>query len=284
MSPAEVVTVKVPAASRQTTIIQLVNDGHGMSIAAIASLCGVSTETIRRDLAQLERNGDIQRVYGGAIPTDRSAPVSERRHMIRAGKRIIGRLVADMIQKDQWIFITGGSTGLAIAEAMLNGPAVNVMTPMPSIADTLNSGSRHRVVLTGGQYDASSGVTTGDEVLDAIAACTFDLAIVGIYGLDAGYGLVEANRFNMLLKQTLMAHSRRTIFVGDHTKMGEVGRYRSVPFSDVETIVTDLPPFGPLAERLRQAGSTVIYPHPLDADEQTGSADVVALERHSDAY
>lgn len=274
--------VKIPAASRQSTIIELVNNGHGMSITAMASLCGVSTETIRRDLAQLERDGTIQRVYGGAIPTDRAAPVSERHNMIRGGKRAIGRLVADMVEKGQWIFMTGGSTGLAIAEAMLSGPPVNVMTPMPSIADMLHAGSRHHVVLTGGQYNARSGVTTGEEVLEAIAPCTFDLAIIGIYGLDASYGLVEISRFNMLLKQRLAAQSRRAIFMGDHTKMGEVGRYRSVPFSGIETLVTDKPVREPLAGRLRQAGTTIIHPSPEAG--QPGPFAVGAAEGGTDAY
>lgn len=276
--------MRVPAASRQSAIIELINNGHGMSIAAMASLCGVSTETIRRDLSQLKRDGIIQRVYGGAVPIDRTVPMSERRYMIRAGKRAIGRLVSEMIQKDQWIFITGGSTGLAIAEAMLNGPAVSVMTPMPAIADALNSGSRHRVVLTGGQYDAGSGVTTGDEVLSAISPCTFDLAIISIYRLDTSYGLVEVNRFNMLLKQSLMACSRRAIFVGDHTKMGEVGCYRSVPFSDIGTLVTDQAPFEPVAERLRQAGTIVVHPYPDTVEDHAEPSDIVAVEGRSDAH
>src|SRR5690606_20526116 len=157
---------------------------------------GVSTETIRRDLAQLERTGDIQRVYGGAMPADRDAPVTQRQHMTRAGKSAIGSLVSNMVEKDQFIFITGGSTSLAVAGAMLAGPAVKVLTPMPAIGDALNAGLRHQVILTGGEYNSNSGVAQGQEVLDAISACTFDLAIMGIYGLEENYGLVETSYFN----------------------------------------------------------------------------------------
>ncbi len=79
-----------------------------------------------------------------------------------------------------------------------------------------------------------------------------------------------------------MARSQKAIFVGDHTKMVEVGGYRSVPFGDIEILVTDQAPIEPAAECLRQAGTMVVYP---DMDEDRAEpSNIVAVEGHSDAH
>lgn len=255
---------KVPAASRHQTIIRLVNGGSGMSISAIAETFGVSTETIRRDLVALERGGSLQRVYGGAIPSGREAALDERINMERAEKQAIGDLVAAMIQPDQWIFMTGGSSVLAVAKAMCNGPPVSVMTNMPAIGDALQAGLRHKVTLTGGDYDYSAKTLLGDEVLEAIRNCSFDLSIIGVYGLDADYGLVERTKHYMTLKTRLAAQSRACVYVADHTKIGAVGRYRSVPFSEIETFITDKPLEEPFARLLMQTGASILYPEKFE--------------------
>lgn len=255
---------KVPAASRHQTIIRLVNGGSGMSISAIAETFGVSTETIRRDLVALERGGSLQRVYGGAIPSGREAALDERVNMERAEKQAIGDLVAAMIQPDQWIFMTGGSSVLAVAHAMRNGPPVSVMTNMPAIGDALQAGLRHKVILTGGEYEASGKTLFGDEVLDAIQNCSFDLSIIGVYGLDADFGLVERTKHYMQLKTRLARQSRSSIYVADHTKIGAVGRYRSIAFAEIETFVTGQPLDEPFVRLLTEAGASVLYPENLD--------------------
>ncbi|ARS65905.1 DeoR/GlpR transcriptional regulator [Sinorhizobium meliloti] len=260
---------KIPAASRHQTIIRLINGGSGMSISAIAETCEVSTETIRRDLLTLERGGSLQRVYGGAIPLGREAALDERVNMERAEKQAIGNLVAGLIQPDQWIFMTGGSSVLAVAQAMRNGPPVTVMTNMPSIGEALQAGLRHRVILTGGEYDSGGKTLVGDEVFDAVRNCSFDLSIIGVYGLDAEYGLVERTKHNMKLKTWLSAQSRSNIYVADHTKIGAVGRYRSIPFADIETFVTDKSLDEPFAVLLTEAGASVLYPEESASPEES---------------
>jgi len=268
---------KLPAAGRHQTIVSLINGGNGMSVAAMAEAFGVSTETVRRDLVALERSGVLRRVYGGAIPSDRRAPLEDRVQMARAGKQAIGRKVASLIEADQWIFMTGGSSVLAVAEAMRDGPTVSVMTNMPAIGEALQSGQRHRVHLTGGEYEASSKTLVGDEVLEALTDCSFDLAIVGVYGLDVGFGLVEENRHKMKLKKEIVARSRDHIYLGDHSKIGAPGRYQSIPFEQIRTLVTDIELDEIFTRRLTEAGAVILYPEILDEPANDLSSNIKAM-------
>lgn len=250
---------RLPAALRQQAIVEMITEGAGAAISAIAVTCDVSEETVRRDLLQLEKDGVVRRVYGGAVPADRKAPIAERLASGNREKAAIAKLVSKIVTADQWVFITGGSTTIAIAQQLRKGPPLKVMTNMHAIAEALQGGE-HKVILTGGEYIPSSGCMAGPEVTAAIRQCTFDLSIIGIYGFDPDHGLVELDRYHQDLKRTLLAHSREAVFVGDNTKFGALGRYCSVPISEIKTVVSDRMPGGRAADALHAAGVSILAP------------------------
>ncbi|MGO4139412.1 DeoR/GlpR family DNA-binding transcription regulator [Rhizobium leguminosarum] len=257
---------KLPAASRLQAIADMLRTGEGIGIAAMAERFSVTMETVRRDLVLLEKDGLLTRVHGGAIPVSRAAPLPSRLASLSAEKAVIGKLAAQTATRDGWIFITHGSTALAVAKALNDGPAVSVMTNMPAIAEVLQSGLKHRVTLTGGEYDYANGALMGEQVLEAISECIFDTAIIAAYGVDPVHGLVESSKYLQRFKRLLFERSRRRIFVADHSKFGASGAYVSASLSDIGTIVTDEPPPARFADGFKDAGVRVVCPQKNDTN------------------
>lgn len=257
---------KLPAASRLQAITEVIDAGESISIAGLAEQYSVSMETIRRDLAALEKEGLVHRVHGGAMPTARSAPINVRVNSLSSEKASIGALTAGLIEKNEWIFLTQGSTAQSVARALNDGPPISVMTNMPAIAEALHGGAKHRVVLTGGEYNHTDGTLVGQQVLEAISECVFDTAIIGTYGIDPVHGLVEAEKYYQHLKRLLCQRSRRRIFIADHSKFGASGTYVSVPLSEIGTMVTDLAPPKEFASAFKEFGTRVIYPINAEAE------------------
>ena len=56
------------AEERQQAIAGLVTQRGRVAVTSVAEHFGVTTETVRRDLAVLERAGMLRRVHGGAVP------------------------------------------------------------------------------------------------------------------------------------------------------------------------------------------------------------------------
>jgi DeoR family glycerol-3-phosphate regulon repressor len=251
---------RIPAASRIKAIADLLEAEDGVSIAAMAERYSVSMETIRRDLASLEKTGLLTRVHGGAIPTARAAPISMRVNSLSNQKASIGELAAKLVGRDGWIFMTHGSTTLSVAKALDEGSPMSVMTNMPAIAEALHGGVKHRVTLTGGEYDYADGALTGQQVLDAISECVFDTVIIAAYGIHPVHGLVESGKYLQYMKRLLFQRSHRRIVVADHSKFGAPGSYISAPLSEIGTIVTDEPPPRVFDEAFNEAGVRVIYP------------------------
>ena len=87
---------------------------HGMVRAdELATQLGVSLETIRRDLNELERRGELTRVYGGATraPHTEEPPYDRRRVLNLPAKRAIARLAAQLVKPQQTVICVCGSTG-----------------------------------------------------------------------------------------------------------------------------------------------------------------------------
>ena len=59
------------AMERQELIERLLLDEGRVSVIDLARRFEVTTETVRRDLDQLERIGALRRVHGGALPVER---------------------------------------------------------------------------------------------------------------------------------------------------------------------------------------------------------------------
>ena len=63
------------AEERQQAIARLITERQRLSVAALAEEYSVTTETVRRDLSQLERLGLVRRVHGGAVPAGSLATI-----------------------------------------------------------------------------------------------------------------------------------------------------------------------------------------------------------------
>jgi DeoR/GlpR family transcriptional regulator of sugar metabolism len=109
---------------RQREILRLMNERGTAQVDVLARQLGVSAMTIRRDLAELDRQGLIERVRGGALPQGDpqlrlEPPVLERAKENEDVKHEIGRYTAGLIQEREKIFLGSGSTTRAVAEALL---------------------------------------------------------------------------------------------------------------------------------------------------------------------
>src|SRR4051794_39656910 len=94
------------AEERQQAIAALIAQRGRMAVTQLSDLYGVTTETVRRDLAVLEKAGFIRRVHGGAIHADAltiELGTAEREQSRTAEKDRIGKAALEYLPP------TGGS-------------------------------------------------------------------------------------------------------------------------------------------------------------------------------
>ena len=85
------------AAERRAHVLTALARDGAVRISQLIDELGVAPVTLRRDLAQLEKEGLLVRVHGGAVPPEGGVPASAIDAAPRpAGDRAIGILVPSL--------------------------------------------------------------------------------------------------------------------------------------------------------------------------------------------
>jgi len=229
------------AEERQQTIVQLLNARGQVSIAELSSRFSVSEMTIRRDLAQLESEGALSRTHGGATRTASGSfepPFALRAWLNPNAKRAIAADVAERLVDGQTLVLDGGSTGVAVAEAIA-GRNLTVCALNMRVAEILSASPNTRVMVPGGLIRHGEQSLTGPAAERTLADHRFDTYVMTVSALDASAGLTEWNVEDAAVKRAALASSTRCLVACDSSKFGHTAFARIAPLDAADLIITD---------------------------------------------
>lgn len=142
--------------ARQKYLVDLISENGQVSISDLVEKLQVSADTLRRDLADLEKQGLAQKNHGGAIALDISAMNRQGRNaLLPQTKQRLGRLVASKIPAGSTLFLDAGSTVLAVA-TQIQGP-MTVITTSLDIASHFSTRPDIQLIMLGEHGMCSSG-------------------------------------------------------------------------------------------------------------------------------
>jgi DeoR/GlpR family transcriptional regulator of sugar metabolism len=189
---------------------------------------GVSAYTIRRDLDELAEAGRLQRVHGGALAVARS-PVATtfagRGAQSGAGKREVARAAAALLVPGQVTILDGGSTALALAEAIPGGYVGTVVTHSPPAAAALAVHEGVEVVLVGGTLERRAMVAVGAVTIETYMSVRADTLFLGVWSLHAEHGLSEGYREEAEVRRVLLGRADRVIGLATADRLGTVAPF-----------------------------------------------------------
>ena len=140
---------------RELIMQRLLREGR-VDVADLAETFDVTSETIRRDLTDLQRERLVRRVHGGAIPW-RGAPLVPRLE-VREGinvdeKRRIAAAAAREVPERGSLIIDSGSTALHLADQLDRDRDLTVITNSIPIVRSLALSDGPQVVVLGGALE-----------------------------------------------------------------------------------------------------------------------------------
>ena len=232
----------VSAQQRQQQILQLLEARGQVSIGDLAARFTVSDMTLRRDLAQLESDGLLRRVHGGAVRSESSSfepPFALRARLNQDAKRAIAASVARLIRDGQTLVLDGGSTGTAVAEALV-GRNITVCALNIRVADILASSAATRVMVPGGTIRPGELSFVGPVAERTLRDHRFDTYIMTVSAVDTSAGFTEWNVEDAAIKRGALASSARCIAACDSSKFGHTAFARIADLDAADLFVTDV--------------------------------------------
>ena len=231
------------AERRQAILERLTTDGKVVASELVSRL-GVSEDTVRRDLKELDSQGLVRRVHGGALPPPPTVNPRfvERRKVDHAQKAAIGAAAATLVGPDDVVLLSGGTTVLEFARRLPDDLHATVLTTGPDVAVMLAEHPGLDVVMIGGKVQADTHTVIGPEAVDAIRAVRADLCVLGVCSLHPEAGLTQLAREEALVERTMIAASARVATLTGADKLGFAGPWPVARTDEIDVLVTDAPP------------------------------------------
>lgn len=246
---------------RKDEIIKLAAENKIIKANEMAALFGVSMETIRRDLSDLEKSGVIRRVHGGAVLNVSNSvepDYSYREIKNYEEKLLIGREAASLVKDGETIIIDIGTTCLEFAGFLKGKKKITVLTNSLKIALKLMDDSDITVILLGGVVRHGEGTSSGfwaEEMIDKFYA---EKLFLGVGAVDSESGIMDYDIEESNLRRHFIKHSKKVIALADYSKFGIKALNEVCTVDKIDSLITDTRADKKIIKELRSKGVEVI--------------------------
>lgn len=226
---------------RKRTIIELVTEEDGCTVADLAERLDVSEATIRRDLRDLEDAGRIERSHGGALPVQTvggERTYGQKQVQNIDAKHAIGERGAEELQDDQIVFFDSGTTTIEVARSAPSSMTITAATNSPLVGMQLAEDDVE-VKITGGTLRRTTWSLVGPTGEQFLERTNFDLLFLGTNGIHPDAGLTTPNEDEARMKSQMCENARRVVLVADGSKLGQRSFFQFAEFDDVDAYVTE---------------------------------------------
>jgi len=237
--------------TRQRAILDQLAVSPTMRVGRLAETLDVTTETIRRDLEELAAQGMIARTYGGAMLRQPAEPALSERHLELVEERAaIGQAALSYLAEARVIMLGSGATTTQLAKFIaIEMHGLTVIAHSVSVASALSLNPTIQVVMAPGVYHPGEGAMHGAQAVRFLSDYSADWSVTGASAmspLGPSDALIDAAD----VYATMLRQSARHMVVADHSKFDRMATARYADWGEIDVLVTDARPQGPLRRAL----------------------------------
>jgi DeoR/GlpR family transcriptional regulator of sugar metabolism len=250
----------VKTAPRRQQILNLLEETGSLDVGDLADRFAVSVVTIRKDLDDLDRQGLLQRTFGGAVFSHRSRfnrSFLERTSQHLREKRAIAAAALEYIKDGDTIILDAGTTTLALAQLLKQHvkSAFIITCSVPVALEVSSAG--YDILLLGGMIRNKSLALLGRETLWMLDRYRADKAFLGSSGFTIEKGHTTPNPDDAQIKEAIMRVSLEKYVLVDSSKFGDQCLTRFAHLRDVDLTITDSHLPKAKAKALEAAGASL---------------------------
>lgn len=260
-------SLSLASEARKETIMNLLNEKGRVIAGELSALFEVSTETIRRDLDELERESKLKKVYGGAVKfkPEPEPALFEREAVNVEAKRKIGALSAALVEDNDVIIVDEGSTALQIIHCLEGKRNVTILTNfIPALMAIIEFQKRGtfdgKLVFIGGEVSAQHLRVAGPIAEKVLEDFYVNKAFVSVDGVSLKYGITSYDYEKSAFTRQMVRHSEVAIVVADFSKIDKRTVAKITDLAEIQQIVSDREPPAEWKPALDKMGITWVCP------------------------
>lgn len=228
---------------RHEEIVRLVQREGRVSTADLAQRFGVSEDSIRKDLQELDAEKLLQRVYGGAVPLAASVPhpVLARTGSRHEQKMEIARKALSLIENEMTVFLDCSTTALCLADLIAESDLrVIVVSNMLDIVRRAAEGRQVEVQCPGGRMNLELSGLVGAGCVRSLERVHPDAAFLGTLEVSVAENRVSTfDAEDGAVKACVLEGAARSYVLADSRKFSGRGPYAYARLTDFTGLITD---------------------------------------------
>ncbi len=232
---------------RRDRIIEVLRQQDEVTVVELSHRLGVSEVTTRKDLQQLEEQGYLTRVRGGAVVSGRGQlelRFAARQQLNLEDKRRIALRCVELIKPGSTIFLDGSTTAYQMTRLLRDMQNLTVVTTGLYAALELSFAPDVTTIVVGGilRRRTSSLVDTLSPKL--LRRLHVDVAFLSCRGFTAEQGMMESDLREAQTKRAMAETAAQKVAMVDHSKFGQIYVATSLLSEEMDLLVADtnLPP------------------------------------------
>lgn len=231
--------------SRTTAIMEILNQAKKVSVYEFSKELSVTVETVRRDLAALERQGKLRRVRGGAELIENPVLKTEvQTESVIAPENTdsakdLAVAAAKMIKSGMTVMLYASDFSLNILANVRPTVRLTVITNSLEIINKYKHRSSFSFICTGGDFDVTDLAFYGVDASSTLRHYNADIAFLSCdsIALDIGVMHKEVKPSELFISMAEQADER--VLLVSKEQFDLTSKVNTVPFSDISTIITD---------------------------------------------
>lgn len=232
------------AAERRNTIKEMLLETKSVKVADLVKQFNVSEETIRRDLNQLEKEGFLEKNYGGAVlikktdPLHYITPIQQRYQQFYKEKEQIGKKAAELIKPDQTLLIDAGTTTWHVTRGLEKKGKLTIITNAMNIAEECTKNESASIYLLGGKLRRDTLSTVGPQAEAELKKYNANYVFMGTSGVSLRQGFTSSDLYEAEMKKAMVSAGQKVVVLADHSKMKKAGLTSFCDFDKVDIFIT----------------------------------------------
>ena len=228
---------------RKAEIVKLIETEGSVNVADLSVQFKTSKETIRKDLAELERHGVLKRTHGGAVclEQEREYPIVVRTIQESEAKRLICKKAASFVQDGDTLFVDNSSTMLYLPQYIPANIRLTLLTN--SVAFLLETAKipNHNwlVVSLGGIFNKSNFSLYGHGALKGGEEYYPNKAFFSCAGISEHNKIADSSLYEIEVKRAMISHAQESYLLADASKLKKPGQMYLCGFDEVDYLITN---------------------------------------------
>lgn len=243
---------------RLQLILEQITKDNRVQLSEMSQMLNVSEDTVRRDIKELDLQGLLKAVRGGAIANSTIPQHYREREKYDISQKLrIAEKAIPFIKSGQTIFMDGGTSVLAVAELLPKDLKVTVVTNSFPVVSILEDHPSAEVVFAGGRLYKTAFTTIGQQAIDTVRNVRANIYFFGVSSIHT-IGLTARSYEDSLVKRAMAENASQIIALSTLQKIDTAEAFYICPITKVDVLITEAEPNHEKLQPYTDLGLTVV--------------------------